>query len=561
MMKKSLLLLSLLFYTLPCFSSNFIVVGGGFSGAIEAYFEYFEAKQSLDGKQKDKPLRITVYDKNEDLTKTTAYNIFPSLTYDEIVSVVPKGPQLVKALNILFSLPGGIRIDDVRGIIGTEITKQFVSSVQKYSLDESEDNNRTQALLKMGKMSMNLWQKFYDEADSELQKILVESNLNLCKDPSSTSRVLRDGYRIDLIYNVANAYDRAAGMKQTYEELGADHCAILTPAEVIALDPFLTDFCKQNSTLDASGALQWNNDAVALWRPGGCIDASTFLPKFYDYMTKVMGTYTDAHGVKHNNFQIHYGKHVVKLQFAATGKQKQSKITGLEFADGSTVSHENAEYVFCPGEAIGTLKGLGLQEPTYAGFAGASLRLDIDIPADQIAASAKFNHCMEVHQEGVVLAWQARAKGNKIFIGVAGTKSFYSDQRPNKDQDFAKNRNLLQLNMVNNVLPQYISWALGYDTTGKTLTQSDLELLESKKIATRWAGVRAVAYDGFPTLGNVYHDNQKVLNARCTTHLGSGGVSFGPAAVAISRSVMNNTYNSNELVQQILRYANSTRTA
>ncbi len=31
---------------------------------------------------------------------------------------------------------------------------------------------------------------------------------------------------------------------------------------------------------------------------------------------------------------------------------------------------------------------------------------------------------MEVHQEGVILAWQARIKNNKVFIGVAGTKAF-----------------------------------------------------------------------------------------------------------------------------------------
>lgn len=64
------------------------------------------------------------------------------------------------------------------------------------------------------------------------------------------------------------------------------------------------------------------------------------------------------------------------------------------------------------------------------------------------AQDVNFSHRMEVHQEGVVLAWQARYIDEKIFIGVAGTKAFYGDQRPTKDQAFAKDRNLLQLNMI-----------------------------------------------------------------------------------------------------------------
>jgi|SRR5579859_6247760 len=193
------------------------------------------------------------------------------------------------------------------------------------------------------------------------------------------------------------------------------------------------------------------------------------------------------------------------------------------------------------------------------GFAGVSLLLDIDVPQNKLKDYAPFNHCMEVHQEGVVLAWQARFRDNKIFIGVAGTKAFYSDQRPTKDQDFARNRNLLQLNMINDVLPEFISLALNYDTKGKALTEKDLNYLESKKIATRWAGVRAVVYDGFPTLGNVYKGNVKVTNARCTTHLGSGGGSFSPAVTLMSRSAMNQEHD--DFTQRILNYGDSSRTS
>ncbi len=144
---------------------------------------------------------------------------------------------------------------------------------------------------------------------------------------------------------------------------------------------------------------------------------------------------------------------------------------------------------------------------------------------------------MEVHREGVVLAWQARRIGNEIFIAVAGTKAFYGNQKPQKDQAFAKNRNLLQLNMINDVLPECISIALQRDTKGQVITEEDLLILEKKNIARRWVGTRAVAYDGFPTLGEVHSANGAFSNLRTTKDLSSGGVSFGPAAVLFSRSI------------------------
>ncbi len=162
---------------------------------------------------------------------------------------------------------------------------------------------------------------------------------------------------------------------------------------------------------------------------------------------------------------------------------------------------------------------------------------------------------MEVHNEGIVLAWQARCKESNISIGVAGTKSFYGDKHPNKDEEFAKNRNLVQLNMINHVLPEFMSLACGYQTHGKKISAEELSSLEEKGFARRWVGRRAVAYDGFPTIGSLYCNNRKVSNARCTTHLGSGGVAFGPGAVFISRS---SEQGSNDaFVQKILMYADS----
>jgi len=561
---NNILLCSLFFLTalissnVWCNTDRFIIVGSGMAGAMEAYHAF------LDAKKNNQSLCITMYEQNKSLGDTTVSNIAPSLTPDEILSVVPRGQELVKKIQILFSEPGGIRVDDVRGIQGTRATEQFQQQAQLYSMDEVGHNQRTQCLLELGKMSMDMWQKLYEDADAELKEILKSSNFNACYEPTTKGpRSLCNGYRIDLIYNVSNAKARALSMKQDYESLGYNQCALLTPDQVTALDPFLADFCNAHSTKN-NGQLEWNHDAIALWRPGGCLDAQVFLPKLYAYLTKHMGTYTNAQGKIENRFQIKFGTKITGLDFAHTNNG-QTIISQLHAQNGQTVNlvdqhGATSQCVFCPGESVGTMKNLGLQEPAYAGFAGASLMFTIDIPKSKMLSCAKFRHCMEVHQEGVVLAWQARFRDNKIFIAVAGTKAFYSDRKPNKNEDFAKNRNLLQLNMVNDVLPEFISWALERDTKGQTLTERDLSILEDKGIVTRWAGTRAVVYDGFPTLGCVYtQDHNKIANARCTTHLGSGGVSFAPAAIAISRSAFDKQDNINSFAQTVLRYADSTR--
>jgi hypothetical protein len=237
------------------------------------------------------------------------------------------------------------------------------------------------------------------------------------------------------------------------------------------------------------------------------------------------------------------------------------RVVGLGFADGQKVigneSGVDHQYIFCPGETVGTLKKLGFTEPAYTAFAGTSLFLTIPLTQEEIELYKNFSHCMEVRQEGVVLAWQARFKENTIQIGVAGTKAFYGEQLPSNNEAFAKNRQLLQLNMINNVLPQFVSLACGRSTLGQTLTSEDLFALEKKGIAKRWVGRRAVAYDGFPTLGALFHGEHKVVNARCTTHLGSGGVAFGPGAVTLSRGAQGLT--DDAVVQKILNYADSRR--
>jgi hypothetical protein len=324
-------------------------------------------------------------------------------------------------------------------------------------------------------------------------------------------------------------------MQKTYMALGYDQSRILSPAVVVALDPSLKTFCQKHSH-DLS---TWKDDCCALWRPGGCISTNIFLPKLYQYLKKVMGL----------NFKYECNKEVVGVEL------DHNAIAALHFADGTTIT-QDAQYIFCPGESVGTLQRFGFDEPAFAEFAGPSLVLNIPLSSAEIERFRNFSHYMEVHKVGIILAWQARFKEDRIIIGVAGTKAFYGDQQPTIDDDFAKNRHLVQLNMVNDVLPEIISIACGFDTHGVQLLAKEIAALECKGILRRWVGRRAVAYDGFPTLGPLYHRGSKVKNARCTTHLGSGGVSFGPAAVLMSR---NREESSDPFTQTILQYADSRR--
>jgi hypothetical protein len=539
------------------------IVGGGIIGALESYYAYKDAQKN------GTKICVTVYEKGDSFdslnkgqsSTNTSYNIVPSLTIDEILSVVPRGAELVEKLAVLFSQPGGIRVDDVNGVNDSHSAMHFKNAVAVYGSDKNHDD-RTLSLLMLGKKSMDLWQKMYDDGDEELKGILEVSNFNPCREPKNHSqKLLHDGYRIDLIYGIPHAQAKALNMKADYEKLGYKNCAVLSPEEVVAIDPYLADFCHEHSDVSSSASRVWKDDSIALWRPGGCIDTRIFLPKFYAYLKKVMGQYKDTHHQIHDCFELQFAKEVSGVEFDS--HSTDLRIARLKFSDGTFQTEQeldvDARYVFCTGESVGTLHHLGFREPAYAGFAGPSLLMMIPLSSDQIERYKNFSHCMEVHNEGIVLAWQARYKDNHIFIGVAGTKAFYGEKQPHKDEEFGKNRNLVQFNMINQVLPECISLACGYQTQGKTLQAEELSYLEKQGIACRWVGRRAVAYDGFPTIGSLYSDNRRVSNARCTTHLGSGGVSFGPAAVVVSRS---SEQGSNDaFVQKILTYADSRRTA
>ena len=533
------------------FPQKTVIIGGGIIGAMESYHAYLNAIKT------NRQIQIVVYDKSpsfeEGAITNTAYHICPSLTPDEILSVVPRGSELVEKLAFLFSQPGGIRVDDVPGVNDSLAATRFKQAVEIYGQDPNHED-RTASLLMLGKMSMDLWQNLYDEADSELKGVLERSNFNPCRESRNENyNGLHDGYRIDLIYDVSNAQQRAQEMQKTYAQLGYRQCKLLSASEVMAIDPTLNCFCMEHSELNDEGGRIWKKDAAALWRPGGCLATLDFLPSFYTYLKKIMGTYVDPSGQIQDRFRIEFNKEVVGVDV-----DESFQIIGVKLQDGSLDLNDPAQchYVFCPGESVGTLKRLGFDEPAYAGFAGASLTLKIPLSSKQMDDYKHFNHCMEVHKVGIVLAWQARCKGNQLLLQAGGTKAFYGDQAPQIHEAFATNRHLVQLNVLNDVLPEMVSIACNRDTKGSQLTVDDLCQLEEKGMLNRWVGRRAVAYDGFPTLGALFMDGQKIKNARCTTHLGSGGVSFAPAAVQISRRFEET---NDPFTTKILQYGDSRR--
>jgi hypothetical protein len=556
---------------------KYTVIGGGILGLMEAITFYLKAKQQYLNP------RITVFEKNgsthnslnpkdevnaESHSKnpfvfdTTVQHLFPSITKDEMASVVPTGAELQKKLEIPFNEPGGIKVTDVPGVNDSIVAKNFIDAVIEYSKDAQGNEDRLKALLSIGSRSTKLWEDLYNMGDDEFKKIMEESNYNPCRDSTSGKQELHNGYRIDLIYNIKNAALKAEGMKKTYEDLGATNCKILTPEEVLKIDSSLTDFCAKN-TITKNGVMQWKNDAVALWRPGGCIDTQTFLPKAYAWLEKICGQYTNKDGKIKNAFRLKSSREVLGVVYQ---DEFQKIINGLKFQEKTSLTPSDRyienSYVFCPGSDIGTLDRFGFKEPAYAGFAGTSLTLTVPITEKlRKVYDNGLNHCMEVHQEGVVLAWQAREKDGNFILGVAGTKAFYGDQKPKTEEAFCINRNVLQLNMMNDVHPALISAALGLDTYGKQLREEHLRKLEKDGYIKRWVGTRAVAYDGFPTLGYLYHkeNGHKIENGFVNTHAGSGGNAFAPGVCETNYQITRSP-KLDECLELIAKYSSSART-
>jgi hypothetical protein len=171
------------------------------------------------------------------------------------------------------------------------------------------------------------------------------------------------------------------------------------------------------------------------------------------------------------------------------------------------------------------------------------LTLTIPIPENLQSLYQRFCQFKEVHRKGIVLAWQASYDHHKksVIIGVAGTKSFHGHVRPDVNGEFALDRGLVQLQMIHSIFPHLLDLVLAEKSSNRELTIEDLKFLESTRVAQRWVGVRSVASDGFITSGYLKNQNGIVPNATTLTHLGSGGVSFGPASVVLEE--MNRIHN------------------
>jgi hypothetical protein len=384
--------------------SKYTLIGAGIISYIAAYYLWKQSEQAGTS------IRITLHEKNHALAQTTASNISPSLTMNEIMSVVPPAPELLDKLKRLFNEPGGIRVDGL-GVNGSKVYTEFLSAVENCGKNPTEHTKRMNALYGLGVLSMNAWQQMYDSADEQLKAILLTSNFQPCREPpNSGAPELHDGYRIDLIYDVAPegqtncALKKAQDMSAEFKALGYEYSQVLSPEEVMRRDPYLREFCMEHADLDSTGTRVWKSTASAVWRPGGCIDTCVFLPLFHEYLTQKMGTYTNAQGKVKNNFRVHYDRKVEGLSLVQDHAREQ-RITGVRFFGQDQVKKnkhdfKQSQYLFCPGENVGTLKKLGLPEPEYTRFAGPSLRLMIDLSPEQIKALKDEQLVQEVLQCG-----------------------------------------------------------------------------------------------------------------------------------------------------------------
>ncbi|MFN7364715.1 MAG: NAD(P)-binding protein [Alphaproteobacteria bacterium] len=526
------------------------IVGAGMAGFVAAYRAY---KKSLED---GIPVRIVLYEKNAHLTETTGANIFYSLTPDELLSVIPQGQDLPKKLNIPFNEPEGIFVPDIPETSQTPMAKKFIQEV--LALDAGEHEKRTEFLLSLGKYSMDAWQRLFDEADSDFKNIMLQANYHGCREPKNLVRQRHDGYRIDLISKVDDAHERAESMAKTYKKLGYTSTSLLSPAEVAELDPSLESFCLENAAAPDLSA--WNKSAAALWRPGGCLDGRVFFQGLEKYLSEKMGHYKGKHETLKNRFKIKYAHEVDSLLWENKGQNYVIK--GLHFSNGRTKERDAlvTHYRFNPGENVGLLTQLGFTEPAFAGFAGPSLCLRIKLSHEEQARDAGFNHYMEVHQKGVVLAWQGRVIGDILQLGVAGTKAFYGTHKPSINDAFAKDRHLLQANIINQTVPHIMRLAFKSDQfMEKELVWEDLMPLVDEGVLTLWIGTRAVVCHGGPVLGALYKDGLVVEGASVVNSLGSGGGSFAPGCVEIADYSVSTgrTQSPNPFFEQILKMSDS----
>lgn len=200
------------------------IAGNGIVGLMIAYLTHLRAREN------NERVRVTMRG-TYPVAKTTAGYLFPSITENEILSVVPPGKKLLQSLDKLFKeFNGGIRVDSPTGILDS--AQEFIQAVEQSGSDEEAHQRRTELLSKLGQYSVSLWESIYQSADDKLKKIFEESNYLPCREQQASSLKLRDGYRIDLYFDAQNLNNTIQSNLSAYAATGYVNSQVLTPDQL-----------------------------------------------------------------------------------------------------------------------------------------------------------------------------------------------------------------------------------------------------------------------------------------------------------------------------------------
>lgn len=529
-------------------------VGGSIASGLRLLLEWFANDQ--------KPLRATVFEASKVLYAAANFALIaPSLTPDEAAAVLPAIEAFMKSLQTKFNQPGGCSLENLE-VDNLPFTAEFIAAVKTAGENPNESAVKTQALLALGKRSMELWGAIYDMADDELKAVFDESNFHPCLDNPQE-------YRVDLLCDMKNPAEHSQKMIDRYKGLGYKGCQILTPDEVLARKPVFREFVEAHSEKVGKA---WKPGVGAVLRPGGCIGPE-FLENLFVYLQVKMGKYTNEVGQVKDCLRLKPDSRVVTAKYQVIDNSNariQHLVTehadGAQRARGNKHRYSEQRFIFSPGDgAQKTLASCGLESRPIARFVGAVLRFSVELPAEAGGKQQNSSNWLELHAQNgdVVLAMQLRKtyEGEKCCVQLAagGTKAYAGDGSVGVDNssEFAKDRHVLQLNQIYRLWPSIIKQGLAKadrkPEAGRQLTFEDLIALEEAGVVMRAIGARACTPDGFPLIGQAYakasfvpdsaamdpetaaaagstgNQGLKVVNGEVSTGLGSGGASLAAA--------------------------------
>jgi hypothetical protein len=502
------------------------IAGNGIVGLMIAYFCYLNARES------NQNIRIVVRGQYP-VNQSTAASLVPSISWNEILSVVPAGKELLKLLSCSFT-SGGIGLGSDQII---QESREFIDAVKLNADIKEAQIHRKNLLIQFGQYSVSLWDWLYRTADPELKSILNTSNYRPCSEIESDLLRMGAGYRPDLYFSASNFPARLETVIKDSQTAGYRKVRLLQPDELKQLDPSLSEFCELHSELEGD-IRRWKDGAGAIFRPAGCINTSYFLSAFAAYIEKMMGTYVTEAGEEKHCFRIKSGK-VTGVQYDSDGKSVVSYVIDGQIKQNKR--HYERFFVLCPGEAVGTVRHLGFVEPPHARFVGFTLQLNV--PAHfainaGVDLSGKPNLAI---YSGVASAsvMQASVVGDRCLIGLGGLKAFLGLTHADVNAEYAIKASLYQLEFLNHLYPSLLTACLGKNTRNMTLSLDDLNALIRNGYIKRGVGSRAVAFDGAPTIGGATKTTTektqnviKTTNVVIATHFGSGGVTNAPGGAA-----------------------------